>query len=422
MQVRIASMLVLLSIVAAAQAGDWGGFRGPTGNGISAETNVPVEWSADANVKWKVELPGPGNGSPIVAAGKVFVTSAQDPKEGKQRTLYCFDRADGKELWSQTVMFDKKMPTHQTNPYCGTTPACDGEHVVVWHGSAGLYCYDLEGKQLWARELGEFEHMWGYGSSPVIYKDRVILHTGPGRRTFVAAFDLKSGETQWETDEPQDSEDSSRNDANKYKGSWATPVIVDVDGHDQIVCSMPTRVVGYDPQSGDIIWWCDGIRGPKGDLAYSSPLIAGDLCLCTGGFGGPSLALKLGGRGDVTETHRLWRKERNPQSIGSGVFIGTHVFRPNAGPGTIECIEVESGDVAWNERAEGANHWGSMVAAEGRLYVTNQDGTTVVFKPNAEKYEQVAVNKLGEPSNSTPAFSNGNIFIRTNRHLFCIGK
>ena len=358
MRLCVTTWMMLLTLAAAAQAGDWGGFRGPAGNGISSETNVPVEWTADTNVKWKAKLPAPANGSPIVAAGKVFVTSAQDPKEGKQRTLFCFDRANGEKLWERTVMFDKTMSTHQTNPYCGTTPASDGERVVVWHGSAGLYCYDLAGEQLWSRELGEFQHTWGYGSSPVIYKDRVILYTGPGKRVFIAAFNLKTGATLWESEESQDSADTSRNAAGKYKGSWATPIIVNIDGRDQIICATQTQVVGYDPQSGDRIWWCDGIRGPKGDLAYSSPLIAGDLCVSTGGFQGPAIGFKLGGRGDVTESHRLWREERNPQSIGSGVFIGKHVFRPNAGPGTIQCLDAATGEVLWNERAEGGESLG----------------------------------------------------------------
>ncbi|MEQ8785154.1 MAG: PQQ-binding-like beta-propeller repeat protein [Pirellulaceae bacterium] len=413
--------LVLVAAAAPSWAGDWNAFRGPDGNGVSSETNVPVEWSADKNVKWKVALPQPGNGSPIVVKGRVLVNCAED-KDGQQRTLYCFDRKTGDKLWSQTVKFAQKMPTHQTNPYCGTTPASDGERVVTWHSSAGLYCYDLDGEKLWSRELGEFEHIWGYGSSPVIYKDRVLLNSGPGERVFMAAFDLKTGETLWEQEESQDSDNTSRNGAGKYKGAWATPIVVNVDGQDQAICTMPTRVVAYDPMSGDVIWSCDGIRGPKGDLAYSSPLVGGEFCVATGGFGGPSVALKLGGKGDVTETHRLWREEKNPQSIGSGVLIDGYVYKPNAGPGTIQCLKAETGDVVWTDRAAGSNHWGSMVLADGRLYVTNQDGATVVFKPNPEKYEEVAINELGEPCNTTPAISDGNVFIRTHRNLVCIGE
>jgi outer membrane protein assembly factor BamB len=414
------AFLIVLTITVAAQAGDWPAFRGPHGNGITSETGVPVEWSADENVKWKTPLPQPGNGSPIVVAGRVLVNCAEDA-DGKQRSLYCFDRKTGEKLWVQTVDFGKKMPTHKQNPYCGSTPASDGERVVTWHSSAGLHCYDLEGKQLWSRDLGEFEHIWGYGSSPLIYKDRVLLNSGPGERVFMAAFDLKTGETLWEQEEPQDSDNTSRNAAGKYKGCWATPVVVNVDGRDQAICTMPTRVVAYDPMSGDIVWSCEGIRGPKGDLAYSSPLVGDDVCVATGGFGGPSVSVKLGGKGDVTETLRLWREEKNPQSIGSGVLIDGYVYKPNAGPGTIQCLKPETGEVVWNGRA-GANMWGSLVYADGRAYVTSQDGKTLVFKPNPEKFEEIAVNQLGESSNSTPAISDGNIFIRTHNNLYCIGK
>lgn len=421
MRLYTASVLcVLVALSATAAAADWGAFRGPSGNGISTEKNVPTSWDAKNNVKWKVPLPTAGNGSPIVVAGKVFVNCAEDA-DGKQRTLFCINRMTGEVLWKRTVEHDKKEPTHQANHYCGSTPVSDGERVITWHDTAGLYCYDLDGKELWSRDLGEFEHQWGFGSSPVIYKDRILLSCGPGKRIFVTAIDLASGKTLWEQEEPQDSEKPDARADNKYKGSWATPVVANIDGKDQVIVTLPTRVVSYDPLSGEIIWSCEGIRGPKGDLAYSSPLIGDGLLVATGGFGGPSIGVKLGGKGDVTDSHQLWRAERNPQSIGSGVMIGKHIFKPNAGPGTVECLNPETNEVLWTERAVGSS-WGSIVAAEDRLYVTNQDGTTFVFEPNPEKYVQIAENPLGEPSNSTPAISDGNLFIRTQRNLYCIGE
>jgi len=161
------------------------------GDGTSNETGVPVHWSKEQNVRWKVNLPGPGNSSPIVSGSRVFITCAQD--QGKKRGLYCFDRKDGSELWSRVVDFERVMPTHETNPYCAPTPATDGKRIVVWHGSAGLFCYDLDGKELWRRDLGEFHHQWGYAASPVIYRDRVIQNCAPGDKAFVAAFDLADG-------------------------------------------------------------------------------------------------------------------------------------------------------------------------------------------------------------------------------------
>ncbi len=399
---------------------DWPGFRGPNGNGVTHEKSVPLTWNAERNIKWKAPLPRPANGSPIVSNERVFVTSARDD-EGRQRSLHCFNRTDGKQLWVHTVDFAKKMPTHKTNPYCGSTPAANGEVVVVWHASAGLVCVDFGGNEVWSRDLGEFEHMWGYGTSPVIYKDRVILHSGPGKRNFVAAFDLETGKTIWEVDEPQLGKNSSEREDGKYKGSWCTPVVVNVDGNDQIICTMPTRVVAFDPRDGGVVWSCDGIRGPKGDLSYSSPLTSDGVLVAIGGFQGPSIGVRLGGTGNITDSGRLWRNERNPQSIGSGVFLDGFIYRPNAGPGTIECLDPKTGKVVWSERSSGTS-WGSIVYAADRCYLTNQGGKTIVFKPNPDQFDGLASNELGESSNSTPAISNGEIFIRTFEHLYCIGE
>ena len=173
-----------------AHGGVWPAFRGPRGDGISPAKNVPVTWGPEQNVRWRAELPAPGNSSPVVTGDCVLVTCAED--EGRKRSLYCFDRELGTQRWVRTVEFDKVMPTHKTNPYCSSTPLVAGNRVVVWHGSAGVFCYDLDGKELWSRDLGEFRHMWGYGSSPIFYKDRIILNCGPGKRVFLTALELTS--------------------------------------------------------------------------------------------------------------------------------------------------------------------------------------------------------------------------------------
>ncbi len=412
------TLLAALTLPLSAHADDWPQFRGPNGNGVSNEDSAPLTWSRTENVKWRTELPSPSNSSPVVSNGKVFVTSAQD--EGRERGLYCYDRETGEELWSQVVKFDKVMPTHKTNPHGASTPAANGESVVVWHGSAGVYCYDFAGNELWKRDLGEFRHQWGYASSPVIYGDKVIMNCGPGEKVFITALDLRSGKTVWETDEPV-AGDGQYNEQKQYVGSWSTPVIAKIDGKDQILCTFNTRVNGYDPATGELLWFCNGIKGPKGELAYSSPHLAGDICVAIGGFGGPSIGFKLGGKGDITEM-RLWRNERNPQSIGSGVYADDHLFIPDAAQGTIRCLDPKTGKDVWRERVEGPDHWGSIVMAAGRLYVTNQQGTTIVFEPNADKFEKLASNALGERSNSTPAISDGEIFLRTNSALYCISE
>jgi hypothetical protein len=176
---RCLSLLLIVLLVARAGAQDFPSWRGPTGDGQTLVTEAPIRWDQTTNVKWKVPLKRPANGSPIVAKGRVLLTLAEDD-EGRSRSIYCFDRRDGKQLWVRTVTLDRTMPTHKTNPYGGTTPASDGERVVVWHASAGLHAYDLDGKELWKRDLGEFRHEWGYGTSPILHDGKVILNTGPG--------------------------------------------------------------------------------------------------------------------------------------------------------------------------------------------------------------------------------------------------
>ncbi len=394
----------------------WPEFRGPLGNGHSPARNLPLTWSPTQNVSWRTALPAPGNSSPVVTGDRVIVSCAED--QGRRRSLYCFDRQSGRQLWVRTVAFDRVMPTHKTNPYCASTPLIAGQRIVVWHGSAGVFCYDLTGQQLWSRDLGEFRHMWGYGSSPIFHQDRVIINCGPGRRTFLIALDITDGSTRWQTDEPIEG-DGDRNAAGKYSGSWSTPVVAHVDGKAQIICCMPTCVHGYDPQSGEVLWTCDGVRGEKGDLSYSTPLIADNMCVVISGFNGPAFGFEYGGTGNITDQARRWRFEPGPQNIGSGVLVGKHIYVPDAGPGTLRCIEPGTGKVVWQQRLP-RPVWGSIVCADDRAYVTCQNGNTVVFEPNPNAYTELAVNPLGEPSNATPALAEGQIFLRTDQALYCI--
>lgn len=410
-----------LTHLSLASAGDWPAFRGPQSNGRSTETGVPTEWSAadgsEKNIAWKVALPAPGNGSPIVTGRNVLVTCSEE--EGMQRGLYCFDRADGKLRWKQIVSFDKKQPRHGTNPHCASTPVTDGKRVVVWHMSAGLYCYDLEGKPLWNTKLGEFVHMWGDGSSPIIHKGRIYLNCAPGAKAFMACLNLEDGKVLWQVDEPADGDGQKRTDGAPM-GTWSTPQIITRGGQEQVVVFQPNRVIAYRPDNGQTLWFCR-VKNEKGDLAYSSPVIEGDVCIASGGYSGGATAFKLGGKGDLTEKNILWYKPRNPQSIGTGVIVDGYLYIPDAGPGTIRCLEAATGKEMWSSRESGDNHWGSIVLAEGKAYVTNQKGSTIVFRPNPEKFDLVAKNDLGDNSNSTPALSDGQIFLRTFKHLYCIG-
>jgi len=401
---------------ASASSGDWPAFRGPLGNGVANEDQVPLRWGLDKNVRWKAALPGPGNSSPIVSNGRVFVTCAED--QGRNRNLYCFDQRTGKERWVRTVRFPSVELTHRSNPYCASTPVSDGARVVVWHGSAGVLCYDFNGKELWNKNLGAVQHVWGYASSPILYRGKVIVNFGPGPQTFLGALDLKTGDLLWKVDEPGG---VGPNDT-RLVGSWSTPIIIHVDGKDQILCCMPTRVIAYDPERGTILWTCGGLAAEQGDLVYTSPVVAGGVGVALTGFiDGPAIGFKLGGSGDVTASQRLWR-EKQPQRIGSGVIVDGMLYIANAGPATAQCIDCQTGKVRWTARISAGANWGSIVLAAGRLYVTSKSGVTTVFRPNPHRFELLAINDLGEPSNATPAISDGQIFLRTDGHLYCIAE
>lgn len=415
---RTVQLLCVVALTAKGFAADWPAFRGPDSRGVSEETKLPTHWDRQENVKWSVPLPGPGNGSPIVLGGRIYLASASS--NGAERSLHCFDRADGKSLWVRSVEYDGAEATHETNPHGAVTPATDGERIVVWHGSAGIFCYDMSGELLWSRDLGKFHHVWGYASSPIIHDGRVFQLCGPGERQFLVALSLATGETLWEHNEPG----GSASEKGKYIGSWASPLLIRVDGRAQVLCGLPTRVVAFDPQSGEIAWYVTGIEGDRGNLMYTSPLVDEQRGVALGGFGGPAIGFKLGGSGDMTEQHRLWRKAeaRNPQRIGSGILLGDVFYIANAdNEGSIECCDAATGEPRWTlQRSNSGPHWASLLLANGKLYATGQKGITRVFAANPDKYEELAVNDLGEQTHATPAFSDGEVFIRTWERLYCI--
>jgi outer membrane protein assembly factor BamB len=187
------SLAIILALVVGVHAGNWPAWHGRSGSGVTTETNLPVRWSATENIRWKVPLPDRGNSSPIVWRDRVFITQAVE-KENRL-TVMCLNRADGKVLWQSGPTYSEKDPTHESNPYCSASPVTDGERIIAWFGSAGVYCYDLNGKELWRRDLGKQNHQWGYAASPIIYGELCFLNFGPGERTFLIALDKKTGKT-----------------------------------------------------------------------------------------------------------------------------------------------------------------------------------------------------------------------------------
>lgn len=403
-----------------ALAGDWPQWRGPQGDGTSDEKGLPIQWSTTENVAWKVALPEAGNSTPIVWKEHVFVT--QPLTDENRRTLVCFDRRDGQLVWQAGTEWKASDPTHDTNPVCSPSPATDGERVIAWFGSAGLFCYDMEGNEVWKRDLGTQKHIWGYGSSPVIHGELCYLNFGPGERSFLIAVDKKTGETVWQHDEPINREGTSEAKfANAdFYGSWSTPVFRTIGGREELVMTFPFRVCGLDPQTGRELWSSTGIN----PLIYTSPLISDDVIVAMGGFNGMTLALHGYLQGDVTKSHRLWRHPKTKQRIGSGAIHDGYIFVHND-PGIAECFELKTGKLVWEKRLTGSGtkgtNWSSVMIADGLCYTITQGGDCFVFRA-APEFELVSTNPLGEASNSSIVPSNGQLFIRTHAHLWCIGK
>jgi outer membrane protein assembly factor BamB len=409
------ALLCLFSLTLPAAAANWPSWRGGLdGSGQTPDHDLPTAWSRTDNVRWKTPLPEAGNSTPIVWGNRVFLTQAIGKGANSRRALLCLDRADGKVVWQKDVVYKENEPTHATNPYCSASPVTDGERVVASFGSAGLFCWDTEGKELWRKDVGKMEHIWGNASSPILYDNLAILWCGPGERQVLLAVDKKTGETVWEHQEPGGK--SGLAGAKDWIGSWSTPIVVPVEGRDQLILSVPEKLKGFDPRTGKELWSCDGL----GKLVYTSAVVSDGVIVTMSGFHGPAMAVRTGGKGDCTATHRLWRHPPgNPQRIGSAVVLGEHIYILND-PGTFQCLELKTGKQVFSERLSSTS-WGSLVATGDRLYVTNQAGQTFVLAASPE-FKKIATNALEERTMSSIAVSDGELFIRTYKHLWCIGK
>lgn len=415
-RLALCALLLALCPLRSAPAANWPSWRGPTNDGVTEETNLPVEWSDSQNVKWKVPLPDRGNSTPVIWGDKLFLTQSV-PKENR-RMLMCFDKKTGKLLWKSGITCTDHEPTHATNPYCSASPATDGERVVVSFGSA-VHCYDLNGKEQWKRsDLGVQKHIWGNASSPVLEGDRIFFNFGPGEKTVMYCFDKKTGKTLWQHAEPGGN--TGEGGGKNWLGSWSDPLLRKVDARYELIMTYPGRACAFDPMSGKELWTCDGLT----PLVYNSPLFADGLVIAMCGYGGSAVAVKAGGSGNVTSSHRVWQVPKVSQRIGSGVVYQGHHYIVSD-PGIAECRDLKTGEMIFQERLKGpgktAQNWSSLVRSGDKLYAVNQGGDAFVFRA-APKFELLATNSIGEKVIGSIAVSDGLLFIRSHENLWCIGK
>jgi len=393
-----------------AAAEEWPAWRGPRGDGTSAERGVPLRWTATENVLWKVPIPGLGHASPIVWGDRVFVVTCVEPQ--RARMLFCLDRRTGRVRWRRVVLTAPLERKHRLNSYASSTPATDGRCVWVTfldRTRIRVVCYTVEGEEVWRSSPGEFTSMHGYCSSLIPYKDMIILNADQDavlpRRAYIVALDGATGRERWRIDRP-----------NRVR-SYTPPAIFDAAGRMQMVVPGSKCVASYDPDTGRLLWI---IEGPTEQFCASLVYTDGVFFL-TGGY--PELHLmgiRPDGSGNVTDTHVAWhiRSRRLASYVPSPIAHGRHFFVVSDA-GLATCLEARTGRVLWSERL-GRHHSASLVSAEGRLYFLDDDGTMHVVRAGP-RFEVLARNPLGEPCRASPAISRGHIFIRAWENVYCIG-
>jgi outer membrane protein assembly factor BamB len=423
-------------------AADWSRFRGPNGSGIATDDlPVPLEWSATQNLKWQTALPGPGSSSPIVVGDRVFVTCwsgyATEGGQGGdlsalQRHLICVDRTTGNILWDRSV--PAKQPEERfggmfaQNGYASHTPVSDGTHVFAFFGKSGVHAYDLEGRALWQAEVGEGldRRGWGSASSPVLHGDLLIVPAVVEDSALIA-FDKTTGKQLW------------KSAADGFASTWGTPILTPLDDRTDLVFSVPGEVWGFNPDTGKLRWYAEGLPS---DSICNSLVADRTTVYALGERGGGSLALKLGGSGEVTASHRLWTGANGPR-IPTPILWQDRLYWIS---GSIAaCRDAKTGAEVYTERLPtsserspaseppasgrrgggmGGQDYASPVAANGYLYQVTRRGEVLVAKMGP-RFELVARNRIDTDQtdhSATPALSNGHLFLRSAKALYCIGN
>lgn len=398
--------VVTVMFTAGVKAEDWPCWRGPRLDGTSQEANVPLHWNLNSNLVWTVALPGVGHASPIVSGEHIFIASALT--DSQQRVLLCLDRATGRVAWQETILEAPLEHKHSLNSFASSTPATDGTSVfVAFLDRDRMYvaAYNYSGQKQWATHPGPFASMHGFCSSPILYRDKVILNGDHDGDSYLVALSRADGRVLWKT--PREN----------HTRSYCAPLVAGIAGRAQMVLSGDKCVASYDPDSGARYWVIDGPT----DQFVASPVFskACGLVFITGGFPDHHiLAIRPDGLGNVTQTHIAWRTTQGAAYVPSPIVEGDY-FLVVSDSGVAHCFEAATGKLCWKERL-GEQH-ASLVSAGGLVFFLNDKGVTNIIKPGPQ-FECVAQNEIGENCFASPALSRGQIFLRGQQHLYCLGK
>lgn len=441
-QFKRISLLLTLSLListvvllATAGAASWPQWRGPSGQGVSEETKLPSEWTATKNIKWKTAIPGRGHSSPIVWGNRIFLTTAIEGEvvpgakavkhmdgdkeyvhpdsiganKKHQFQVIALDRKSGKIVWSQTAFegtpYDDR---HRKSSYAASTPATDGSNVYAFFGAEGLYAYNMNGKLMWKVDLGKLATVgMGTGTSPILYKNLVIVQCDEenGESSFMVAIDKKTGKEAWRT-------------PRKVQISWSTPLLVQTPKRAELIASGTEFVIGYDPATGQELWRHNGVKSN----AVPSPVANSEVVFVSAGYPAKiAMAIALGSNGDLADTV-VWKYAKGTAYVPSPILYNDYLYL-TSDRGVLTCLDAKTGEVKY----EGgrvpvpASFTASPVAFGGKILLTSEDGDTFIVKAGP-KHEILGTNSVGEPVYASPAIADGNIIIRGERNLYCIGE
>lgn len=407
-------LLVLLMVGIAttlALAAPWPRFRGPNGSGICEDKGVPIRFGANEHLLWKTPLPGSGNGSPVVWEDRVFVQTAA--ADGSDRRLICLSTQTGKVLWEQRA---KGGPahTHRKNTLASGTPAVDGKRVCVvfWDGSGlSVHAYDLDGKELWKHPLGTFVSQHGAGHSPILHDDRVVVVNDQDGSARVIVLDARNGDVLWQADRPA------------FRACYSTPVVLEKPGGDvELIVASTAGLTGYNLRDGSENWRWTWTFARSPLRTVGSPVLGQGMIFATSGDGGGdrhAVALRLGGKGDVTSSALVWESRKLFSYVPTVLVAGEHLYFVNDN-GIAACFVAATGENRWTQRI-GGNVSASPILVNGHIYAATEEGDVVVFAADPKEYREAARNVLGEPIIATPAAADNRLYIRAQRHLYCFG-